>query len=315
MHRYNRKYGHDQILRTYCGLQDDLPVLGELQHSLFVSRNHFDSRGEIGPPRKTGAMGFPFFSWNALIPFKNQVPIGDPLIYDPQIQRAQLNENHQDDRIPLVMPKFNEELSTDERLDNYRQLIRSAAEYSSSQVRVSLHPGDAELEDQLARDASVVISPKSEKSLTAYERLSFSMTQIAQSSLLVSDYFAAHVFRATYFFEIPVRVIELTHQIPWSPKVKELIEDFQSTPEDSKARLEIARIILGTGLKKGAPELRNLLYRECLSLPSRKAIVSAYKSSRRVGVRIRESRFGGKSKIASWYHRKIAQPIWASKFR
>jgi hypothetical protein len=293
VHRHNRKYGHNQILAHYCGVDTSLPIMGEVQHSLFLSTHHFKSDGEIGPPRTFGAMGAPLFSWNSLLPIRNQIAIGDPLLYaSPGIEALSSSVGDEDSTIPLVMPKLNEELNEEQRRKDYLRLSEIAREVSSSErVLLSVHPLDLGLAQKLAQVEEGIDVSQTVKSTprTEEKKVLDAFSKLNTKRLIVSDYFGAHIFRANAYFGSKIYVdAEKALNRAIHPTLRPLLLEFLALATDDIQRQVISHQFMGTKLKREPSELKQLLYRQELPPLSRRIWVASYKTSRRAAVQIRK---------------------------
>lgn len=311
MHRHNSKYGYKEILAKYCDVDSDTAILGEVQHSLFLSTHHFDSAGIIGPPRKCGREGIPFFSWNSILPFPRQIPIGDPAIYlpnSPLVARG-AGAASAKPRRTIVMPKFNEELSLSRRLQDYAQLIETACSFfDNSSIVLAIHPSDG--------CGYQAIRPHAEsRGVQLLERrrggsgsgISWELNNFFPESNLVSDYPGAHVFRGQLCgsglvkFLLPAEVKKAYH-----PIMRNVLEDFSTATH--KDRLEISAHILGLTHRRSPEELKDILYGQHPDSFKTRIWVAAYKRRRSLLVHLRQSRFWGKSLAMRVFRRLIIRP-------
>ena len=318
VHRHNSKYGYGAILRAYCGLSPREPILGEIQHSLFLSTHHFSATHVIGPPRASGSPFVPLFSWNALLPFRHQTPIGDPLLYDPTVRElismATPILGTRAKRV-LVMPKLNDELDAPDRLSDYVDLVDLAKDLLQTKaIDISLHPRDLELAAQVQKITGLE-SPAPSKTLGAIERNHESMKQLANASALVSDYFGAHVFRAGAFFGVPVVINgEKAYHRAIHPAIRPLLQEFLMAERESDTRMHISELMLGVNYRRNPEELGDILTRPKLGPLRKKVLIAGYKSSRRAGVRLRQSPLWGTNPISRWWKKSIQQARWDRKF-
>lgn len=316
MHRHNSKYGYGKILRDACGKPSNEPIMGEVQHSLFVSTHFFTQDGRVGPPRPQGRGFIPLLSWQKLLPFRFQIPIGDPIAYWPVLaQISEVTSSQDSAGIPLVMPKLNDELDTSTRIAQYLDLVSIAREVSESDsVRISLHPRDASLYAELEKRTNNTLIFDSKISSGPLEALETSLRLMAESSMVVSDYFAAHVFRASALFHKPIHVPSLALNYPISPEMKALFKDFLLASPNNDLQAEISRIILGNNYKRDVEELNEILFRPQWPKQLTRIFVSGYKLTRRSLVRVRESRFGKRNSSISKFVERFIQPRWQEKF-
>lgn len=323
VHRHNRKYGHDLILKAYCGVSLAERILGEVQHSFFVSNHHFDSSGVIGPPRTSGKSWLaPLFSWNGILPFRHQIPIGDPLIYSDLISDSVAEETcgktltHKDQRV-LVMPKMNQELSPDDRVRDYLNLIAWAKEIRpSSEPWIQLHPLDLQLSTKLG-DAALVV--KEDERGAAHrnpgDHTIARTMQMSKFDLLVSDYIGAHSIRANAFFGAALAIHSAEHSLrPIHPSMRSYVHELSDPGIDPIEARKISSLLLGFAQKRAPDELADLLFHPALVRPIKRIWLAGYQKRRRVLVRVRNSRFLGKSPVIKRLRRQIGHKIWARRF-
>jgi hypothetical protein len=264
MHRYNNKYGYGQILRDYCGQGHDIPIWGEIQHALFLNTRYFTADGRLGPPREQ-LQRFPrLLSWQTLLPFPHQIPIGDPLLYSGGIGTSDTYvaaRATQPSDYAVFMPKLNDEVPLDERRQNYLAGAREAAHTSDAgRLFVALHPREkahrAFLEEGLGGVAEVVWAEDDYPGgATAW-----SQALIARSSRLFSDYFGAHVFRASWFFQRPVSIVG---DFPINPATNttmvEYLRGFLDANDDMATQRSVAHAVLGVEYRREPGELADIL--------------------------------------------------------
>ena len=264
MHRYNNKYGYGQILREYCGQGQDVPIWGEIQHALFLNTRYFTADGRLGPPREQ-LQRFPrLLSWQTLLPFPHQVPIGDPMLYfegHGSGGESAPETSSQPSDYGLFMPKLNDEVALDVRRDHYVAGAREAAEKSDTgHLLVALHPRERAhreyLEGGLGAVADVVWADDDHPGgATAW-----SQALIAGSSKLFSDYFGAHVFRASWFFERSVTIVGDSPINPAThPTMVEYLQAFLAAQHSIADQRAIARTVLGVDYRREHNELANIL--------------------------------------------------------
>lgn len=318
VHRHNSKYGHSRILKQFCGQDSSSQILGEVQHSFFLSNHHFNHAGRIGPPREAGQHRLvPLYSWSDLIPFTHQIPIGDPLLYDEVTVGLLSNSIDQDKNLGpvLVMPKLNEELSFVEREYSYTKLVGVAKELSrESTIHLSVHPRDFKLAQMVRANTGVQLTERSLE--TDPVRLNqLAVNEMASASLMVSDYFGAHVFRASALFGTPVAVSPRTalHRAI-HPNLREILKAFLDLDVSSPERQEISRVLLGWEHRRNPEELCEILFRPSMSPTLKRIFVASYKNSRRIGVRLRQSSLWGRNPIARRWEEKVLRPKWEKRF-
>lgn len=314
MHRHNNKYGYGNILRQYCQVDDRAPIMGELQHSLFVSSHFFSENGVIGPRRPQGQFPIVLFSWNAILPFRQQFVIGDPYLYLP----SDIDETSTRSGVsltgvplPLVMPKMNQELSIPERVAAYQRLVDEALDLAGTEVaNIALHPSDGGLMNQLKR----VANSHSGIALRDDPPVRKFGIPIMNTSIVVSDYFGAHVFRANAFLGLPTHVSERGFHRALDPNIRQVFEGFQEASPTSSNRKHMSELLLGFDFKRESEELKERLFWSNSPDVARRIAVAGYKSMRRLKVRLRESRLLGKSLFWQEFTSRVLRSHWERQF-
>ena len=268
MHRYNNKYGYGQILRDYCGQGHDVPIWGEIQHALFLNTRYFTAEGRLGPPREQ-LQRFPrLLSWQNLLPFPHQIPIGDPFVYAGDIGRPETqlvgglsDDEDDDDDYVVFMPKLNDEVPLDERLQDYLAGAREASEQSgNSRLLVALHPREKTHRDFYEKSLSDVADVVWAGDDYSGGATAWSQALIAGSSKLFSDYFGAHVFRASWFFERPVTIVGDSPLNPaTNARMVDFLRSFLDASEETAEQRAIARAVLGVEYRRESGELADIL--------------------------------------------------------
>ena len=264
MHRYNNKYGYGQILRDYCGKGQDAPIWGEIQHALFLNTRYFTADGRLGPPREQ-LHRFPrLLSWQTLLPFPHQIPIGDPLLYAERVNPGGTTLTDGVTGVAdytVFMPKLNDEVPLEQRRRHYLAGARDAAEKSNDgRLLVALHPREKAhrdfLEDGLGDVAEVVWAGEDfPGGATAW-----SQALMANSSRLFSDYFGAHVFRASWFFDRPVTIVGDSPLNPAThPTMVEYVQAFDEANDRIADQKAIAHIVLGVEYRREPEELADIV--------------------------------------------------------
>jgi len=264
MHRYNNKYGYGDILRDYCGQGHDVPIWGEIQHALFLNTRYFTADGRLGPPREQ-LQRFPrLLSWQTLLPFPHQIPIGDPLVYAEGLGESdtKLAEGLRDlTDYTVFMPKLNDEVPIDERRQHYLAGVREAIEQSDAvRILIALHPREKshrDFHEEALNNVAEVVWAGDDYPGGA---TAWSQTLIAGSSRLFSDYFGAHVFRASWFFRRPVTIVGDSPINPATNAViMEYLHGFLDANEDTAHQRAIAHGVLGVEYRREPGELADLL--------------------------------------------------------
>lgn len=293
LHRYNNKYGYATVLRRFCAVPESLPVWGEIQHSLFLNTRYFTSDGQIGPPREQ-LQRFPrLLSWNTLLPFPHQVPIGDPLWYflarEDSTTWPQVSEGPHPPVV--VMPKLNDEVEFSERLSHYEMVTREAGEkHPGLPLIVSLHPREARHREEIDRSLGDVAHLLWREGQDHLSDLRWSLALISQAQAVVSDYFGAHAFRATAFFGTPVTLIggSSLDNPGFHETMRPRLFDFLDADGDVRSQREIAEQLLGKSHQRPVDELTNIMgftgVKKILGRPVR----ALYKAARRRRVHRRQ---------------------------
>lgn len=289
--------------------------MGEVQHSLFVSTHHFSTVSGLGPRRKTGREGIPFFSWQDILPFPRSTPIGDPLLYSSVVRDLVLEKEPQRLGPVIVMPKMNEEQCEQSRLRSYAELISFArSHFGNREMKLSLHPVDKTMEQALGfneEPKNVVLgSEKLDPARVTIERI----LALKDASCVVSDYFGAHIFRASGLFQTPTLVSNSGLHDFLHPKMRSYFEAFQELAPDASERTELSRLILGTDYVRERDELRHLLFWPNTPSLVKRFYVSGYKTRRRLGVRARNSSLLGKSAVWGWWTHRYRRSRWKREF-
>ena len=264
MHRYNNKYGYGKILRQFCGVSGDTPIWGEIQHSLFMNTRYFTADGRIGPPREQ-LQRFPrLLSWQKLLPFPHQIPIGDPLLYSRLLENV-VTESPQaglpEQPFAVFMPKLNDEVALPDRIDQYIKGAKEASHVvSPAALLVALHPREAsyrdDIEKSLSRVAEVVWVPEGYLG----GQIAWSNALMRHSEMVVSDYFGAHVFRASAYFETSVSLVGDTLFNPgFHPAMDAITRDFTGVGHDPLRQKAISERVLGVEFQRSRDELREIV--------------------------------------------------------
>jgi len=264
MHRYNDKYGYGHILRHYCAQSGDVPIWGEIQHALFLNTRYFTADGVVGPPREQ-LQRFPrLLSWQKLLPFPFQVPIGDPLLYaeglgGPDDKAAE--ELLFPAERAIFMPKLNDEVPVDKRLANYLVGAREAAEKSdASHLLIALHPREKPHRDMLQSGLSEVAEVVWPEDDYPGGQTAWSQALMSGARRVFSDYFGAHVFRASWFFE---RAVTIVGDRPINPathaQMVDYLQAFLQASDDTAAQRAIAGSVLGVEYRRDSRELADIM--------------------------------------------------------
>ncbi len=297
MHRFNKLYGYGDILRTYCGVEAEKPIWGEVQHSLFMNTYHFTGDGHLGPLRDQ--MGkFPrLLSWQTILPFPHQLPIGIPLAYFLDMNKEQFplpdGYGHLADKdFVLVMPRMDKDIKLDKRVERYQALVEEGLSKQPGRYLVfALHPKDAAnkdtLEKEFGKHGEFVWRGKTD----ATTDLKWSFALVQNASEMWSNYFGAHVFQAAAFFKAPTRLFgDNLFRSVYHDNLTPYLEDFYNTADNIDAQANVASKVLGLEHVRTVDELRDVLGftggKSLLGKPVR----FAYRRLRRVKVHWRVAR-------------------------
>jgi len=264
MHRYNNKYGYGRILRRFCGVSQNTPIWGEIQHALFLNTHYFTADGRLGPPREQRQRFPRLLSWQNLLPFPHQIPIGDPLLYanvSVEGESVSSGDVSVSGDYTVLMPKLNDEVPRDERARHYLGAAKEARELSGNdRLLVALHPREkvhrSFFEQHLGPMGEVVwADDEYPGGPTAW-----SQKLLAQSTRLFSDYFGAHVFRASWFFDLPVSIIG---PAPINSATHSTMLEHLTAFLDAQGQLEgqkmVSQTVLGVQFVRSAEELTDIL--------------------------------------------------------
>jgi hypothetical protein len=264
MHRYNNKYGYGAILREYCGVDPTTPIWGEVQHSLFMNIRYFTANGRLGPPREQ-LKRFPrLLSWQNLLPFPHQVAIGDPLLYSSLLTVSAPEPVYPGlpfEEFSVFMPKLNDEVPLPDRFDTYLRGALEAIDLSApTAVMVALHPREFEHRDKISRHLSGVAETVWTPADYPGGSTAWSNHLIAQAKNLTSDYFGAHVFRASAYFGKSVSLVG--HELfnpGFHPVMTAILNNFMEAEGDMASQRAVSEQVLGVGHQRSQEELTSIL--------------------------------------------------------
>ena len=297
MHRYNKLYGYGDLLHTYCGAPLDRPIWGEVQHSLFMNTHHFRESGPLGSPREQLGRFPRLLSWQKILPFPHQIPIGIPLAYFLEMNQEQfaLPEGYEDLQgkdFVLVMPRMDKDISVDKRIAKYRALVEEGlAQDPGRHLVFALHPKDAAnkevLEKEFGRYGEFVWRGKTDP----ITDLKGSFALVQHASEMWSNYFGAHVFQAAAFFRAPTKLFgQGLFKDTYHENMTRYLRDFHDATADLDAQADIGSQVLGLEYVRPADELRDILGFTGFKRVLGKPVKAAYKVARRYKVKWRVAR-------------------------
>lgn len=239
----NRMHFNDEILRDYCQAKEGSPIWGEVQHSLWESINFRTWRESKAFPR--------LFTWNDLLRFPHERPIGDPYLYLALTKNYFLDQSlGQKRKSVAVVPKFRRRLNVMERIDKYIELMNYVrVAYPEHKKIIRLHPEENSLQSELSERFSFqddwhfqskVITKKLDRAKAQLETTCF-------STELVTDYIGVHVLRRLVISKKQSHIIG--EWIPYTGRdsviqeIFELISSINSTNDD---KVNGAGILLGS---------------------------------------------------------------------
>jgi len=297
MHRYNKMYGYSDILHTYCNAPANQPIWGEVQHSLFMNIFHFRESGPAGPPREQLGRFPRLLSWQKILPFPHQLPIGIPLAYFLAMHQEQfsLPEGYghlANTDFVLVMPRMDKDISIDKRMIKYRALVdEGLAGDPGRHLVFALHPKDAAnkdaLEKEFGRHGEFVWRGKTDPVTDL--KASFALVQ--QASEMWSNYFGAHVFQAAAFFDSPTKLFGKGLFKPtYHDNMTRHLREFYDAADNIARQSDIAGQVLGLQYVRPVEELREMLGFTGVKALLARPVKAAYKTLRRYKVKWRVAR-------------------------
>ena len=294
MHRYNQLYGYGNLLRTYCGARADQPIWGEVQHSLFMNIYHFRESGPLGPPRDQLGRFPRLLSWQKILPFPHQVPIGIPLAYFLENNRGQfaLPDGYDTLRTTnyvLVMPRMDKDITIDKRIAKYRALVEEGLAHDPGRHLVfALHPKDGENRDALEKEFGDYGQFVWRGKTDPITDLKGSFALVQNASEMWSNYFGAHVFQAAAFFRAPTKLFgEGLFKDNYHENMTHHLRAFLDASGDIDAQAAIGSQVLGLEYVKPVDQLRDILGFTGAKALLGKPVKAAYKTLRRYKVKWR----------------------------
>lgn len=244
----NEAYGNAAALRKYCGVNQFVPIWGEIQHSLWVN-DHIVSKNKR-------SRLFPIlFAWNKLLEIRTSVAIGDPMLY---LAKRTTTFKAERANQAIGLPKFRRNENLDTRIRIYQNFLNYSLEIvAKDNFMLVLHPGETQYAEEIRGkkfEDVVIYSPlKSDNPMKDYFRL------LEQSRIVLSDYLGAHTFRSSYFFDSEVHLAPDLWRNPVEiPRISELFDTYLGESSRVKRKL-VSRELLGVDYLRSANELRDLL--------------------------------------------------------
>jgi hypothetical protein len=294
MHRYNKLYGYGDLLRDYCGGRPDQPIWGEVQHSLFMNIYHFRESGPLGPPREQLGRFPRLLSWQKILPFPHQLPIGIPLAYFLDKNREQFAlpagyESLRDTNYVLVMPRMDKDITIDKRIAKYRALVEEGLSNDPGRHLVfALHPKDGDNKDLLEKEFGQYGEFVWRGKTDPITDLKASFALVQNASEMWSNYFGAHVFQAAAFFRAPTKLFgEGLFKDNYHENMTRYLRAFYDATGDIDTQAEVGSQVLGLEYLRSADELRDILGFTGAKALLGKPVKAAYKILRRYKVKWR----------------------------
>lgn len=294
MHRYNKLYGYSDLLHTYCNAPADQPIWGEVQHSLYMNIYHFRESGPLGAPRDQLGRFPKLLSWQKILPFPHQLPIGIPLAYFLEENQEQfaLPEGYEDLQgkdFVLVMPRMDKDISIEKRIKKYRALVNEGLAHDPGRHLVfALHPKDGENRDLLEKefgDKGQFVWRGKTDPITDL-KASFALVQ--QSAEMWSNYFGAHVFQAAAFFRAPTKLFgEGLFKDAYHENMTRHLRAFYDAAGDIDTQAEVGAQVLGLQYVRPKDELRDILGFTGAKAVFGKPVKATYRQLRRLKVKWR----------------------------
>jgi hypothetical protein len=193
------------------------------------------------------------FTWNDVIDFTNQVPIGDPYLYLKDELVSNQPESTRKENYVLVIPKFRRLLSISERLDVYQRILSDTQKnFPDYKKMLMLHPEECftEIKNTLSLDACTweIIDRSLQQSISEVKA---NMLTLVQAQLMVTDYLGAHVMRRLVISGKDSLLIE--NWKSWrgiDPEIQELLDVLE---------VEVSKILLGEKFLRDRNGLSSLL--------------------------------------------------------
>lgn len=297
MHRYNKLYGYGDILHTYCDARPDQPIWGEVQHSLFMNIYHFRESGPLGPPREQLGRFPRLLSWQKILPFPHQIPIGSPLGYFLAMHPGDFAlpagyEHLAGKDFVLIMPRMDKDITVDKRIAKYRALVDEGLAHDPGRHLVfALHPKDAANKDTLEKEFGHLGEFVWRGKTDPVTDLKASFALVQQASEMWSNYFGAHVFQAAAFFRAPTKLYGAgLFKDTYHDAMTHHLRAFFDASGDIDTQTEVGRQVLGLDYLRPPHELRDIVGFTGVKALLGKPVKALYKTLRRQKVKRRVSK-------------------------
>ena len=294
MHRYNKLYGYGDLLRDYCGGKPGQPIWGEVQHSLFMNIYHFRESGPLGRPREQLGRFPRLLSWQKILPFPHQIPIGIPLAYFLEKNREQFAlpkgyESLRDTNYVLVMPRMDKDITIDKRIAKYRALVEEGlSEDPGRHLVFALHPKDGENKDLLEKEFGQYGEFVWRGKTDPITDLKASFALVQNASEMWSNYFGAHVFQAAAFFRAPTKLFgQGLFKDNYHENMTHYLRAFYDATGDIDTQADVGSHVLGLEYLRPADELRDILGFTGAKALLGKPVKATYRQLRRIKVKWR----------------------------
>jgi hypothetical protein len=198
MYKNNQIYGNAKVLNQFAGRSLYTPIWGEVQHSL-------DFKIEVLKTLRTPRVIKSFFTWrsgdssigNSYFGRKWRfVPIGDPFLYQFLLEQPRLDLR--DKTKVLIVPKYDRGQSQKNRLERHFEIARQFGPQRSSEIEVSLHPG--EINDtntrQIYENLGIVL--RTPRSFFDQDFLAEEIKYLSRVSEVYTNYLGPTLLRSVY---------------------------------------------------------------------------------------------------------------------
>lgn len=231
-----------------------MPIWGEVQHSLWETKNFRKHRESRVFPR--------LFTWNNIIDFTNQVPIGDPYLYLKHELISNEVELNQDIERVLIIPKFRRNLSLRERLEAYAHLLdETQTNFPSVKKSVIFHSEEeiSEIRKQVKLDPNLWKISDRRPQQTIGE-IKLQLKTLVQAEVLVTDYLGVHVMRRLAISGQESILFE--NWKSWrgvDPEINEFLEVLVSPSANINDKVQASSRLLGEEFLRDRQELCRIL--------------------------------------------------------
>jgi hypothetical protein len=252
--KINAMHSNDRVLRHFCGVEAPLPIWGEVQHSLWETKNFRKHRESRLFPR--------LFTWNDIINFTNQVPIGDPYLYLKHELFSSEVELNQDIEKVLVIPKFRRNLSFSERIKAYAHLLdETQINFPSVRKSVIFHGEEdvSEIRKIMYLDPNLWRISDRRPQQTIRE-IKLQLKTLVQAEVLITDYLGVHLMRRLAISGQESILFE--NWKSWrgvDPEINEFLEVLISPSANVNDKVQASRTLLGEDFLRDRQELCGIL--------------------------------------------------------